>query len=52
MLGAALVERGFTALDALDLSPAMLAEAELKGIYGTLFRTRLLRSMRSSLQAF
>ena len=36
LLGAALVERGFTSLDALDLSPAMLAEAGRKGIYGSL----------------
>jgi SAM-dependent methyltransferase len=41
LLGAALVERGFTSLDALDLSPAMLAEAERKGIYGSLVETRL-----------
>jgi predicted TPR repeat methyltransferase len=41
LLGSALVERGFTSLDALDLSPAMLAEAERKGIYGTLTEARL-----------
>jgi SAM-dependent methyltransferase len=41
LLGAALAERGFTRLDALDLSPAMLAVAEGKGIYGTLVEGRL-----------
>jgi SAM-dependent methyltransferase len=41
LLGAALAERGFTVLDALDLSPAMLAEAERKGIYRTLTEGRL-----------
>jgi predicted TPR repeat methyltransferase len=41
LLGAALCERGFVALDALDLSPAMLAEAEHKGIYGSLVEARL-----------
>jgi SAM-dependent methyltransferase len=41
LLGAALVERGFTSLDALDLSPAMLAEAGRKGIYGSLVEARL-----------
>ena len=41
LLGAALRERGFTVLDALDLSPAMLAEAERKGVYGTLREARL-----------
>jgi predicted TPR repeat methyltransferase len=41
LLGAALVERGFTSIDALDLSPAMLAEAESKGIYGSLVEGRL-----------
>lgn len=41
MLGAALVDRGFTDLDALDLSPAMLAEAERKSVYGTLTEAKL-----------
>jgi predicted TPR repeat methyltransferase len=41
LLGAALAETGFAHLDALDLSPAMLAEAERKGIYGTLTEARL-----------
>lgn len=41
LLGAALRELGYTRLDALDLSPAMLAEAERKGIYGTLTEGRL-----------
>ncbi len=41
LLGAELVERGFTHLDALDLSPAMLAVAERKGIYGALTEGRL-----------
>jgi len=41
LLGVALVARGFTSLDALDLSPAMLAEAERKGVYGELREGRL-----------
>jgi SAM-dependent methyltransferase len=41
LLGAALVECGFGKLDALDLSPAMLAEAARKGIYGALREGRL-----------
>jgi SAM-dependent methyltransferase len=41
LLGAALAELGFTSLDALDLSPAMLAEARRKGIYGRLTEARL-----------
>ena len=41
LLGAALVEQGFASLDALDLSPAMLAEAERKGIYRSLVEARL-----------
>ena len=41
LLGAVLVEIGFATLDALDLSPAMLAEAERKGIYGSLTDGRL-----------
>jgi len=40
-MGAALLERGFASLDALDLSPAMLAEAERKGVYGELREGRL-----------
>ncbi len=41
LLGAALVGHGFTRLDALDLSPAMLAQAERKGIYESLTEARL-----------
>jgi SAM-dependent methyltransferase len=41
LLGAALAELGFTALDGLDLSPAMLAEATRKGIYRELTEARL-----------
>jgi SAM-dependent methyltransferase len=41
LLGAALVERGFVHLDALDLSPAMLAVAERKDVYGALIEARL-----------
>jgi predicted TPR repeat methyltransferase len=41
LLGAALLERGFGSLDALDLSPAMLAEAERKGVYRSLVEARL-----------
>jgi len=41
LLGAALVENGFTHVDGLDLSPAMLAEAARKSIYGTLTEARL-----------
>ena len=41
LLGEALVDLGFSKLDALDLSPAMLAEAEHKGVYGTLREARL-----------
>ena len=41
LLGAALAEVGFTHLDALDLSPAMLAEAERKEIYRALAEGRL-----------
>lgn len=41
LLGAALVGHGFALLDALDLSPAMLSEAERKGIYGSLTEGRL-----------
>jgi SAM-dependent methyltransferase len=36
-----LLERGFASLDALDLSPAMLAEAERKGVYRELREGRL-----------
>ncbi len=41
LLGVALVEDGFTRLDGLDLSPAMLAEAARKGAYGELTEARL-----------
>ena len=41
LLGVALVEGGFTRLDALDLSPAMLEEARRKGVYGALIEARL-----------
>jgi predicted TPR repeat methyltransferase len=41
LLGAALAEEGFARLDALDLSPAILAEAERKGIYRALTEGRL-----------
>jgi MFS family permease len=41
LLGVALAEAGFTRLDALDLSPAMLAEAERKDVYGDLREGRL-----------
>ncbi len=41
LLGAALVGNGFTSIDGLDLSPAMLAEAERKGIYAALTEARL-----------
>lgn len=41
LLGSALAEHGFTRLDALDLSPAMLREAEAKGLYATLVEGRL-----------
>jgi SAM-dependent methyltransferase len=41
LLGAALLEHGFESLDALDLSPAMLAVAERKGIYRALIEGRL-----------
>ena len=41
LLGVALFEDGFTRLDALDLSPAMLAEAARKGAYGELTEARL-----------
>jgi SAM-dependent methyltransferase len=41
LLGAALRDRGFRFLDALDLSPAMLAEAEQKCIYAALVEGRL-----------
>ena len=41
LLGAALVELGYSRLDAIDLSPAMLAEAEPKRIYGALVEARL-----------
>jgi MFS family permease len=41
LLGVALRQAGFTRLDGLDLSPAMLAEAARKGIYGDLREGRL-----------
>ena len=41
LLGVALAEAGFRKLDALDLSPAMLAEAERKGVYAELREGRL-----------
>jgi SAM-dependent methyltransferase len=41
LLGAALRARGFTSLDALDLSPAMLAEAQRKSVYRNLVEARL-----------
>jgi SAM-dependent methyltransferase len=41
LLGVALTQAGFTRLDGLDLSPAMLAEAARKGIYGDLREGRL-----------
>ena len=41
LLGVALTEQGFTRLDALDLSAAMLAQAERKGVYGMLMEARL-----------
>lgn len=41
LLGVALVERGFRRMDALDLAPAMLVEAERKGVYGALTEARL-----------
>jgi len=41
LLGAALLDHGFTLVDGLDLSPAMLAEAKRKGFYGELVEARL-----------
>jgi MFS family permease len=41
LLGAALAEAGLKHLDGLDLSPAMLAEASGRGIYGDLREARL-----------
>ena len=41
LLGVALADAGFASLDGLDLSPAMLAEAERKGVYGELREGRL-----------
>jgi len=41
LLGVALRERGFVSLDGLDLSPAMLAEADRKAIYRSLVEARL-----------
>jgi predicted TPR repeat methyltransferase len=36
LLGVALVDAGFTRLDAMDLTPAMLTEANRKHVYGQL----------------
>jgi MFS family permease len=41
LLGVALADAGFRSLDGLDLSPAMLAEAGRKGVYGELREGRL-----------
>jgi len=41
LLGAALVDHGFSSPDGLDLSPAMLAEAARKDVYGELTEARL-----------
>ena len=41
LLGVALKEAGFTRIDGMDLSPAMLAMAARKGIYGDLREGRL-----------
>ena len=41
LLGVALADAGFASPDGLDLSPAMLAEAERKGVYGELKEGRL-----------
>lgn len=41
LLGVALVQAGFTRLDALDLSAGMLAEAERKNVYGELIEAKL-----------
>jgi MFS family permease len=41
LLGSALKDLGFTRLDGLDLSPAMLAQAARKGVYGDLREARL-----------
>jgi MFS family permease len=41
LLGVALAEAGFSRLDALDLSPGMLAEAARRGVYGELREARL-----------
>jgi MFS family permease len=41
LLGVALKEAGFTRIDGMDLSPAMLAVAARKGIYGDLREGRL-----------
>lgn len=41
LLGAALAEAGFTQLDGLDLSPAMLAEAARKNVYRDLYEAKL-----------
>jgi MFS family permease len=41
LLGVALADAGFASLHALDLSPAMLVEAERKGVYSELREGRL-----------
>lgn len=41
LLGVALAGLGYGSLDALDVSPAMLAEAEPKRVYGALVEARL-----------
>jgi SAM-dependent methyltransferase len=40
-LGVALHEAGYTQVDAMDMSPGMLAEAAAKGVYGDLREGRL-----------
>ena len=52
LLGAALKEVGFTRIDGLDLSPAMLAIAARKGIYGELREGRLGDSLDYETGAF
>jgi predicted TPR repeat methyltransferase len=41
LLGIALADAGFEDVDALDISPGMLAQAALKGVYGDLREGRL-----------
>ncbi len=45
LAGAQLVRRGFTAIDALDFSPEMLAVAEQRGIYGSLIEADLTKTL-------